>query len=788
MLCRKIFRDFRENKGAYIACLIIIIIGLMVFTSFSLVGDNLRLSQQSFYKNQNFADGFIEVEAMHTSDVEKLKNIEGIDQIQGRLIKDARAVFPNRKENIYLRLVSINPETNNHINGVQLDRGIKLDNDKLNIWIDNKFYEANNLNLNQEIDIIADGKKRSLSISGVGKSPEFTYAMRTSSDIFPSPETFGIVYIPFNMMKRLFSDGEVYNNVVFTLKTGVDYEDVKELLKPKLEKYGLKNIFPRKDQPSHLLLTQELKGLEAMTKTLPLLFLSIAAMILYIMLKRMVEQQRGQIGILKAFGYTKFEILSHYISYALIIGLVGGILGGLLGIALSFPFTLLYQTYFNMPGLSSKFSPSYFIISIIISLVFSLFAGYQGSKKIISLEPAEALRPPAPPIGRRTFLEKTTVFWNMLTVQGKMAVRNLSRNKGRTVFIFLGIMFTFSLLSVTWAMNDLSQRMLFDQYEKIETYDVKVSMIKPIDRKDVSRELERFPGVKDVEALVEIPATLNNKWLKKDIVILGINEKSNLYNILDKEYNKKTPPKNGILLSERLADLLNAEVGTQLTLESLMMKDSDKNKKINVVGVIPQYLGVNAYMEISALQELLEQGDLATSFMLKIDKKNIIDLQEKYRESSIISGIDDKVERLEQSKELMASFYGMILVLALIGIVTGFAIIYNSSIITLSERGHELASMMVLGMTPREVLSVITFEQWFIGIFGILAGIPMSRILMVGMSESISNDFYTMPTEITSLSIFIAVLVTMLSIWIAQSAASKKIKKLSLVEVLKSRE
>ncbi|MBZ4686392.1 MAG: hypothetical protein JG764_25 [Clostridiales bacterium] len=788
MLWKKMIRDLKENKGAYLATIIIIVIGLMVFTSFSMVMDNLRLSQQSFYKNQNFADGFIEVQAMPPSEIEKLQDIQGINDVQGRLVKDVKVLFPNRDENVYLRLVSVDPAKKNPINGVQLKQGIPLSNKEMNILIDNKFFEANNLKLNEEIEIIADGKKRALRIIGVGRSPEFIYALRTSSDLYPSPESFGIAYIPFEVMKTLFPERETMNNIVFTLRPGADYDNVKERLKPELKPYGLKSIYPRKDQTSHLLLTQELKGLEATARVLPLLFLSIAGMILYIMLKRMVEQQRGQIGILKAFGYTHKEILSHYMSYALTIGILGGIIGGILGIALSFPFTTLYQTYFNMPGLTSKFSPLYLVLSILLSLGFSLFAGYQGCKGILILQPAEAMRPPAPPIGKKTWLEKITIFWNMLTVQGKMAVRNMSRNKSRSIFIFLGIMFTFSLLGLTWSMNDLSQRMLFDQYEKVETYDVKVSLSNPLNQKKVSRELNHFPGVTRVEAMAEIPVTLKNKWYKKDVVLLGIPEDSTLYNILDKNYNKVDPPKNGLLISERLAKLLGAEVGTKLNVESLMIKDPDKAKQLEVVGVIPQYLGLNAYMDINSLQEFLGQGELATSFMLRMDEESIALLQNEFRKSAAVSGIDDQTERLAQTKELMASFYGMIFILALIGIITGFAIIYNSSVITLSERSHELASMMVLGMTPAEVLSVITFEQWFIGIFAMLAGIPMSQILLIGMSQSISNDVYTMPTNITASSFLIAFFVTAASIWIAQRFAGKKIQKLSLVDVLKSRE
>lgn len=788
MLTKKMLRDLRENKGAYIACISIIVIGLMIFTSFSMVMDNLILSQESFYLQQNFADGFADVQSMPYQEVKKLSKLSGIQDIQGRLIKDVRVLFPNGEENVYLRLISLDLKEEILINEPLLEEGEFLKIGEQSLWLDNKFFEANQLTLNTPIEFIAEGKKRSLKIAGTAKNPEFIYALRTTSDLYPTPETFGIAYVPLEVMKNLFQEGNHINNLVFNFETGTDYETVEEKLKIELKPYGLKNIYPRKDQISHMLLTQELQQLEATARTVPIIFLAVAAMILYIMLKRMVEQQRGQIGILKALGYTTQEILVHYLSYALTIGGIGGILGGLLGIALSFPYTSMYQLFFNMPGLNSEFSFGYFFFSVLLSLVFAAFAGYQGSKTVLSLQPAEAMRPPAPPIIKEIFIEKIAFFWNMLTVQGKMATRNMSRHWGRTIFIFLGIMFTYALLCLPWTMKDMIDKMIFNQYEKVQTYDLKIPLASPLAEKQVRAELNRFPGVKKVEAVTEVPVTLNHNWLKKDVPVLGVEKNSTLYNILDENDHKKEPPENGILLSQRLAQLLNAEVGTQLTVKSPLMKDSQTEKSIEVVGIIPQYLGLNAYMEIETLQSLISQGNFATSLLLDIDSEAIPILKQEYKNMASITGIDDNQKTLQQTKDLMASFSGMIYGLLFFGIITGFAIIYNSSIITLSERSRELASMMVLGMTPAEVLSVITFEQWFISIFAILAGIPMTKLFLVGMAESINNDLYTMPTVLSMYSILAAFMVTVLSIWIAQRMAARKIRALSIVDVLKTKE
>jgi putative ABC transport system permease protein len=193
-------------------------------------------------------------------------------------------------------------------------------------------------------------------------------------------------------------------------------------------------------------------------------------------------------------------------------------------------------------------------------------------------------------------------------------------------------------------------------------------------------------------------------------------------------------------------------------------------------------------MDLHALQEFLEEDGLTTSVMLSMDEGTIPRLQEEYRQSSLIGNMDEKGERIRKLNEMMESFGSMIYLYSLIGIILGFSIIYISSIITTSERSRELASMMVLGMTPPEVLSVVTFEQWFISILGMAAGVPLASLFMSGISMAMSSDVFTIPPVISTYSYLMAAVVTVLSIWIAQKFAGRKIRSLSLVEVLKSAE
>src|SRR5690606_8389443 len=200
---------------------VIIIMALMLFTSLSLVSDALHSSMDRFYEEQNFADGFIEVRGLPFSAIEVLREIEGIGDIQGRIVKDVRVLTTNKEDNVYLRLVSLDLDQNPLINGAALLRGRPLNNQEANIWVDNMFFAAQGLALNDALEIVAGGTKRSLQVVGVAQSPEFIYALRTTADVFPRPEEFGVAFIPLEVMKALFPQERAFNNLVFTLDPGV---------------------------------------------------------------------------------------------------------------------------------------------------------------------------------------------------------------------------------------------------------------------------------------------------------------------------------------------------------------------------------------------------------------------------------------------------------------------------------------------------------------------------------------------------------------------------------------
>ena len=790
MLRRKAWRDIKENKGVYLACIVVIAIGLMIYAAMSIVVENLDKAQQVFYSETHFADGFINVTGYPENKVNSLTYLSGIDQAEGRMVKDVRLIDQQKDSNRYLRMVSINMTTPQKINQLRLVTGHLPTDNRSEILVDPQFLQANHLSLGDTLKVIIEGKQATFYITGTAQNPEFIYIMKNSQDLYPSPTDFGIAYVPLSTLKAMVKEKGQVNDLVITLKNGVSFDSVKDSLQAELKPYGVQSIVPRKDQTSNAILTSKIDGLKSEAKTLPVVFLGVASFILYSMLQRLIEQQRAAIGTLKAFGFTNQEVILHYLTYPLVIGTAGGLLGSLSGIALSFPLTTLYKQYFALPGLKSEFSVKYLLISLALAHFFSLVSGVKGSLDILRLEPAQAMRPATPITASKTRIEKITWFWQNLSSQAQMGIRDVFRTPTRSFFNVLGIAVVFSLMTVSWSMQNMINLLTVVQLEKVQTYDVKLQLAHPSPTGTTTQALTHEAGVSKVEPVLEAPGTLRNGWLNKEVVLMGLTKDATLYNILDKNGGRVEVPDQGVLLSEHLAIILNVKVGDAIYVESPLRREpaGQKGESLLVKGVVPQYVGLNAFMEEKQLQRFLRQGEISTSMLVKVEPSQVGSMKSKYLNASNVTTTESLKDTGDKIRKMMDSFGFTVWVLAVLGGITGFALIYNSSIISLSERKRELASLRVLGMTPREVLLVITSEQWTLYTFGILLGIPLAYGLEISMAQALSTDLYSLPAELPPVALLGAAVGTAFSVLVAQSRAYYKIKSLPYVEILATRD
>ncbi|WP_430884231.1 ABC transporter permease [Fusibacter sp. JL216-2] len=788
MLFRKMMRDIWNQKGTYMACVTIMVIGLMTFNLFSIGYDNFSQSREIYYDNMNFADGFASVKGMPISELKAIEGLDEIRKVQGRLVKDVRIIEGGDSSNAYLRLISFKPSAQDDLNQFQLQSGQLPGRGQNEMILDSKYYNATQRHQGDKISLAVQGQVVDLSVSGSGRSPEYIYALRTDQDLYPDPEKFGVAFVPYDTMKSILRAGQSVNDISFMVEKNYTYKDAEHALREKIESYGLLDIRARKDQKSNLLLKSEIDGMKGMALAMPVVFMGVAAMIMVIMLKRLVEKQRGQIGVFKAFGLTDFQILFHYIGYALVIGGLAGVIGSILGNVLVIPFTKMYQTMFNMPLIMPDFSLKYGLLSLILAVAFSMFAGYQGVRKILEIEPAEAMRPPAPASAKEGVIEQMHFLWKRLTMISRIAIRNMFRNKGRTGFVFIGIVLTYAILGLPYALKENMDIMIYDQFETVMVYDMKVDLERPVKQQEAVAEIMQTAKVEYAEPLMEVPAVFYHTGYKKEVSLLGIQEDSRLYKLYDKAGRQQTLSKDGVILSQQLADKLHVSVGQDILLKSSYARRPKDTVPVKVMKIIPQYLGLNAYMDQGTLSHLLDQPQFATSVIGKTDLEGVHEVRDRYNESSMVFGVNGSQELMDKYSEMMEMMGSMLGMFVVIGVLCGFSIVYASSMIALSERKRELASMLVIGLSYKEVKRVLYLEQWYTAVLAFLLGMPVLKLMVEGMSSMMANDVYTMPTKVSLLSFLTAAVLTLASIILAQWRLGKKVEKIKLVESLSIKE
>lgn len=786
MLNKKLIRDLWANRGSNLAIIIVISIGIMCYIGCSLILDATQTSMHRFYEQGKFPDAYIEVLAVPYSMLQNVRSAEGVREAEGRILIDVRVDDDFGKESTdtkYIRLIS----QTEHIGKYVLMEGQEPVPKQNQIVIDNKFAAENNIHLGDKIPIISSGKKSFLQVVGIGRSPEYIYAIRNISQFFPDPVNFSIAFIPTEDIQQITGKNQ-YNQLIYTVRSGYEQRKVEQGLDSLLKKYGITQTYPMKDQRSNMMLSQEIEQLKGAIVVMPFMFLGISSMILYIMVGRMVEKQRGQIGLLKAFGLSDRKIFFHYLTYSSSIGFLGGLLGILWGYLLAGPILKIYAEFYNMPFVQPSTPFIYWVVSLALATFFGGLASLRASYKAAILPPSEAMRAKAPDSVRSSALIKDSRWIRkVFTTSGAMSLRNIFRNPARSLFVLIGITFTLAYAVVPWGFLRMTNDLLFENYNEVERYDIKIHLSAIKDAAAIKAELHTEPYVQYAEGLLEIPVTLYNEHFEEDIMMIGLEEGSRLYTI-KKDGQPLLPSPGSVILSERLAEKLGTKAGDHIEVKCALFQYKDERVRFYVSDIIEQNVGMSAYTSRTHISRLMGGNDLTNRMILEAYPEGGSLLKDKYRDSAQIEGINDVKDLIRMLQKVVNTYLSMMKMMAILSVLMGFAIIYNSYSIILSEREKEFASLLVLGMEEKEIISIVNLEQWLICAVAIPLGIPLANILFHIVGKASSNDMFTLHLKVDGLSFLIGLCFTLFSIIIAQLFASYKINHIKISDALKADE
>jgi len=413
MLTRKLRRDIRATIGRFAAVTAVVLCAVVVFVAFQTAYFSLQLSRDAYYDRYRFADAFVHLERAPDSAIADVESIRGVWQAQGRIVQDIPLDVEGNDGSVVGRMISMPDDRKGLINDIHIVSGSYFPGAAAEEVIANvRFCEANNLRVGDTIEATINERTETLRIVGTAYSPEYVYALRTPQQFAPNDRNFAILFARESFVEDAFDMTSAFNDMVALLRPGANLDDVLDRIEEKLDSYGVYQKYGRKDQLSNRYLCEEMTGLRTSALVLPLVFLLVAAMVINVLMRRMTELQRTQIGLLCALGYSKLRVALHYTAYAVAIGALGAAGGLALGYLLASYLTNMYNMFFRFPSLRTQFRPAVLFFSFALSTGMCASGAARSSMRILRLEPALAIRPQAPGSSRSIHRSRLSALWS----------------------------------------------------------------------------------------------------------------------------------------------------------------------------------------------------------------------------------------------------------------------------------------------------------------------------------------------------------------------------------------
>lgn len=773
-----------------LAVVLIVAVGVGCLSGFLATSYNLLAARSSYYQKTFLADFWIDLKKAPQTVLPDLLNIPGIASVRARLVTSVMLDLDGVERPISGQLLSLPPERKDVINNIVLMSGTYFTPQRRNeVLVNHDFAAARNISPGDTLRMVIHGERKELYVVGTAISSEFVYLMPPGS-IVPEPSDYGVFYVKQQLAEDAMGFQGAFNSLVgfLTPEARKNPQRILEKLSSALESYGVFSTTPLSQQPSNLALSSELGGLSTMATMMPLIFLSVATLVLNVLMTRLAEQQRSIVGTLKALGYANGAIRAHFLKVGFIVGLCGGLAGCVLGYLMAAGLTITYQTFFTFPKLANHLYPGLMLLSVGIALVFGLLGTLRGVRHVTSLNPAEAMHEQPPTKGGSVFLERITWLWRRLGFRWQLSLRTLFRNRVRTlVGVFAAAMGT-AMLVCTFGMVDSLQYMANFEFEKVLLSDFKLTFRQELDDGAVY-EIASLPGVVAVEPLLEVACEFANGHRSKKGRVIGLVRGARMTVPRDGRGQAVAIPSEGLLMNKRMASILGVRPGDSLTITPT--KGLQLTRTVRVAEIIDSMFGLSVYADFSYLNSLIHEAAAVSALQLKtqMTPKELRGFLRQCKRYPQLAGIGNRaLQRRLIQKSFVDKLGGMAYPLIFFGAIIFFGSILNASLIGILERKREIATYRVLGYSALEVGNLLLRENTLVNGAGILLGLPLGWWMLDGMAKQYQNDMYAMPCVVNPQSWIISVVLAIVFVLLCQCIIQRTISRLNWNEALSMKE
>lgn len=784
-LDKKLWREFWAMRMQALAIALVIVGGAGIFVMASSTVDSLYETRARYYRDHNFAHVFASLKRAPITLAKRIAEIPGVDKVETRVVAYVNLDVPDFTDPVSGHLISLTERSRGLLNRVYLRTGRLIEPGRDNeVLLTEEFAQAHGLQPGDKLFATINGRRKSLTIVGLVLSPEYIYQIAPGA-FMPDFERYGVLWMARKPLATAYDLAGAFNDVALTLTKGSNVQDVIDQLDDLLKPYGGLGAYARKDQFSNRFLSEELKQQETLARVFPIIFFGVAAFLLNVVVSRLISLQREQIAALKAFGYSNIAVGVHYIKLVLMIVAVGVIGGIVAGIWLGKGMTTMYMEFYRFPYMIYVLKPQVLTAAAVISSVVAVAGTLHAVSGAVRLPPAQAMRPEPPAVYRATIVERLGLQ-RWFSQPTRMIVRHIERRPLKTMMTTLGIAMACGIMMVGGFQEGAIEHMVEIQFERSQRQDLIANYTDPISSRSLY-SLNARPGIDRAEGFRAVPARLRFEHRAYRTSVQGIDNEGVLYRLMNADLDEIDLPAEGVVLTDYLAELLHIQPGEMLTVE--VLEGSRPTVRVPVVATTKEYMGVNAYMQRSALNRLLQEGSVISGAYLAVGERSRSSVFSDLKEMPRVAGVVEKDAAIKTFYETLAETILLFTsITTALGASVSFGVVYNSMRIALSERNRELASLRVLGFKRNEVAYILLGEMGLLTLVAIPLGFLIGYGLCAYLAFQFDTDLYRIPLRLHLDVYALAATVVIVSAAISAMMIWRNLAHLDMVAVLKTKE
>lgn len=779
----KLLRELRRLWAQVAAIALVMAAGVATLVIGIGTYSSLSESRAAYYESHRFGDLFAGVTRAPKSLIARIAQIDGVMTAEGRIQKLAMADLEGVAVPVSVLLVSLPEDGESELNRLYMRSGRVPETGASEAVISETFAKAQKLTVGSELEVLINGALRTLYVSGIALSPDFIYAMAPGS-IMPDEGRFGIAWVPEKELAAAYDLVGAFSNVSVRLLPGSSERAVIDEIDRLLAPYGGQGAHGRDRQMSNAFLDSELVQLQAMSAVLPPIFLIVAAFLVNMTLSRLIALEREQIGLMKALGYSSFQVALHYVEFVVLIAVIGVVIGSFLGYWLGSQLTMLYARFYSFPVLIFSRDTSTYAIGAGVTIGSAVLGALNAVRKAAWLPPATAMLPPAPPTYRKLLGERS---WALPVKQTTLiAVRHLMRWPWRSAGGVIGIASAVAILvGSLWTVGAMYYMIDF-AFNRSERQDASITFLgnKPLSAVFAAA---RLPAVLLAEPFRSVGVEIGNGQITRRTAITGRPASAELSLILDADERPVALPDEGLVLSKALATILGVRPGDSVSIK--LLEGDRRELTVGVAATVEGFLGLAIHMDIDALHRLLGESELVSGVNVAIDPQEQDELFAMLKRTPSAGYIGLQSVTLEKFRDTQVQniFVMMGVLVGLAGLIA-FGVVYNFARISLSEQGREMASLRVLGFTRGEVSSLLIAEIAVVTLLAQPIGWLLGYLMGLGMVQGFSSEIFQMPFIIGPDVYAYSSIVVIAAALISGLVVRRRIDRLDMIAVLKTRE